>query len=182
MAKYSNKLALEIAEIYGMGKATIEEICTRFDITKTTFFDWIKKKPYFSDSIELYKEQRRQNIGDMALNALELLLTKHEYTEEKIEYETYVDPVTKAEKQKVVSVSRTKKFIMPNQAMTKFALINAKKDEWKDSSHIDHTTKGESMGFGSFLQQTKPLTDDDKSVKPLIDVEEMEVYVPDHRE
>nr|GFB36020.1 hypothetical protein [Tanacetum cinerariifolium] len=182
--KYTAAMGLQMAEIYGMGRAKVEEICKQFEISTATFFQWQIDFPEFSDAISHFKNARRENIGDMALNGLELLLTKHEFEEVQTEYETYIDPVTKQEKAKVIGIKKTKKFVMPSQAMVKFALINVKDKEWKDSSHIDHTSGGEALGFSTFLMQTKA-----KLEKPAEEgkpeeakVENVDYYVPTHRE
>jgi len=177
--KYSVKLGNEIAEIYGMGRATVEEICKQFLISHDTFFSWKKKFPEFSDTIAHYEFIRRQNIGAMALNGLAILLEKHEYTEEKTIYETYMDGG--AQKTRVVGIQRTKKFTLPNARMVEYALNNIKPDEYKNASHIDHTSKGESLGFGTFLQQTKPKDSGNHTPPHKVDIEEEETYVPDHR-
>jgi len=95
MAKYNKKLGLQIAELYGMGKAKVVEICERFGINPDTFYDWKKNKPDFSDAISHYENLRLSNLAGMALDGLEVLLNGKTFTERKIIYETYYDPKTK---------------------------------------------------------------------------------------
>lgn len=180
--KYSKALGMQIAEAYGLGRSNIAEICTHFLISHDTFFSWKKKFPEFSDSIAHYENIRRQNLGQMALSGLALLLEKHEFTEEKTIYETYTEDGT--QKLRVVGIQKTKKFTLPNARMVEYALNNIKPEEFKNASHIDHTTKGESLSFGHFLQQTKPTASKDEAPGHTVafEGEAEDVYIPDHRE
>ena len=172
MARYDKNIAEKIAEIYGMGTGTIEEICEEFHISKSTFYEWQKSKLHFSDAIERYKIIRLNNMGRMALKGMETLLTKTEFTEETLLYETQYDKKKQKDVQKIVGIKRVTKTVMPNARIVEFVATNRMPGEWKNTSKIDVTSGGNQLGFGMFLQQTKTKQE----------IDEAEVYTPDHRE
>lgn len=182
MAKYNKKFGLMIAEVYGLGTMGVEEMCTHFQISKETFYAWKRTKPEFSDAIDHFHSIRMENFGQMALSGLALLLSKHEYTEEKIDYVTVKDPNSASgSKQIVKGLSRTKKFIMPNPKMIEMTLNNRLPMYWKTSSKIDVTSNGETLGFGNFLMGTKPaMVKKTEGEEP--EGEQEETYSPTHRE
>lgn len=149
--KYSKKLAKKIVDLYATGEHGVKEICVAAGISLDTFYSWKKLKPEFSEALSEVLDNRLEHIGDLALSGLATLITKQEYTEEKIDYETYVDVLTGTQKQRVKSVTRTKKIILPNNAAIQYALNNVNKEKFRTASSIDHTSNGGAFGFAGFL-------------------------------
>lgn len=184
MAKYSKLMADTIVSLYRDGKHGIKEICEAVDISQDTFHQWKKDKPYFSDALSNVQEQRLYNIGEMAISGLAKLVDIYEYEEKRTDYMPGI--ATEEEKKKgivpkgkVKMMSITKKIIMPSNSMIQYALNNLRSDRFKTASSIDHTTKGQSLGFGEFLQATKPKLTRDAAGN--VEETEEEVYVPTHR-
>lgn len=149
--KYNKKIANKIAELYSTGEHGVKEICIAVGIHIDTFYSWKKTKPEFAEAIDEVLDNRLAHIGDLALSGLAELIKKQEFTEERIEYETFTDPISGKVTQKVKSVTRTKKIILPNNAAIQYALNNVSKDKFRTASSIDHTTNGGAFGFAGFL-------------------------------
>lgn len=157
MAKYSKKLVKLICDELATGNHTIADVCIKVGITETTFYDWKKKKPEFSESLKEVEAKRLEAFANMARSGLAKLLDIHEYEEVTTEFENDKQgkPVIKFQK-------RTKKKIMPNPTAVIFTLTNRDPENWKNRQSID--AKGDfkhSVSFGDFLMQTS--TDDDSS-------------------
>jgi len=127
--KYSKELTEKICKHLKQGN-TINTTCQAVGIHKDTFFDWMKKKSDFSDSIK-----KAQSTADKKVeNALFKMATgTFEYIERH--YETTV-----IDKIKLGTLKKTiKKTLAPNITAQIFYLKNRKPDEWKDKQDIEHS-------------------------------------------
>jgi len=164
--KYSDKIADKIAEDLAEGNLKIEDVCKKNGITKPTFYEWKKSKPYFSNRIKEAYELRLESLGDMADSGLAKLLNGHEYEEVTTVYESGMDkdgniiPVIK--EKKVV-----KKFHMPNATAVLFTKTNRDSENWKHMQYVDHTSKGSKITQDFSGVSTKELLKRAKAIKKL---------------
>lgn len=154
--KWSQALADKIIELYETGKFTILEICKQVDCNKDSYYQWMKDKPYLQNGIDNVRIRRLNAIADRAESGLMKIVDVFEYDEKKTEYENVLvdDPENPGKKKTVAKVkghSVTRKIIMPNARAIEYALNNVRKEDWKNTSHIDHTSGGDSFSFASFL-------------------------------
>ena len=60
MAKYSEDIAKKIVELLESDSYTIAEVCKIVGISRDTFYDWLKTKPDFSDTIKKAEKERME--------------------------------------------------------------------------------------------------------------------------
>ena len=61
MAKYNKRIVDRICELVRADSYTIVEICDKVGISKETYYDWLKKKPDFSDAIKNAQDEFYRN-------------------------------------------------------------------------------------------------------------------------
>lgn len=179
-SKYSDELADHIAELYASGDHHIYEICELIGISKVTFYDWKKNRPYFSNALKEAEDIHRQQRIEKARRGLARLIEGGKFTEEKMiqviePIRTGVDgqgndvfEMRARPKEKVT----TKKFYMPNPASVFFELCNSDSENYRHAQHIDHTTNGKDINTfedlrGKSLDEIEQMVDKISELKTL---------------
>ena len=86
MAKYSQRLAKEVAALIEEDSYTISEICRMMRISRKTFYEWKAAIPEFKKAIEQAEEKRQENLLFIARNSLKKKLEGYTVVEERITY------------------------------------------------------------------------------------------------
>lgn len=76
MAKYNKKIVEKIANLIREDSYPIAEICEKVNISKETYYDWLKTKPDFSDAIKKAEDDFNSLIVVEAKRSL-VKLIKH---------------------------------------------------------------------------------------------------------
>lgn len=157
MAKYSKKRVAHICSLIRKDSYTVEEICSLSDITKETYYSWLKTHPDFSDAVTRARGEFDELIVKEAKNSLRKLVNGYEYEEKKTVYvnHTIKDPDTGKEKQmpKIKEQITTVKHIQPNQGAVEFVLCNKAPGEYKNRQTTEVTGKD-----GKDLIPDRPIT------------------------
>jgi len=121
-----NQETVDILVRHIKGGSTITSACDAVGINKTTFYDWMKTKPNFSNAIK-----KAQSIPNKKV--------------EKALYKSAVGYLTTVAKYQVKGpkgepqTKTIKKKILPNITAMIFWLKNKMPDEWKDKQDIEHS-------------------------------------------
>lgn len=62
MAKYNKKIVENICALIRVDSYTVVEICEQVGISKETYYQWLKTKPDFSDSIKKAQDEFKEDI------------------------------------------------------------------------------------------------------------------------
>lgn len=62
MAKYNKKIVDNICALIRADSYTVVEICEQVGISKETYYQWLKTKPDFSDSIKKAQDEFKEDI------------------------------------------------------------------------------------------------------------------------
>ena len=142
MAKYSKTIASKIYDLLREDSFTISEICKVVGIAECTYYDWVNKKPEFSENIKRAKDDFNVLIVAKASRSLVKLIEGYTVKEEK------TVTVFKGKKNDfgeeigtVKEHSVTDKHIQSNVAATIFALVNRDPDNWKNK--MDNNITGD---------------------------------------
>ncbi|MCC8152963.1 MAG: transposase [Tannerellaceae bacterium] len=109
MAKYSKGLVDSICSLILEDSYSIAEICEKVDITKDTYYRWLKEKSDFSDAIKKAQEEADADRLVECRNSIAKLIKGYDYEETK----TVIIDDGKG-KPKVKERTVTKKHIAPN--------------------------------------------------------------------
>lgn len=131
MTKY-NKRTVEAICAYIRDGDSQKLACKKVGIGDSTFHDWIKAKPEFSESIKKAKEEFQATITGKLEATLWKRAMGYEVTETETEYVSDVDgnPKIKSQKLKV-------KHIQPDTGALIFALTNVAPDKWKNRQRVE---------------------------------------------
>lgn len=129
--KYSEEITEKICKLLKKGN-TITTTCEAVGIHKDTFYEWLKKKPDFTDAIK-----KAQSIADKKVeNALFKMATgTFKYIENHYE-SIIIDKIRPATLKKTI-----KKTLAPNITAQIFYLKNKQPGEWKDVN--EHNVSGQ---------------------------------------
>jgi transposase-like protein len=161
MAKYNKKIVDKICELIESDSYTIAEICEKVGIHKDTYYEWIKNKADFTDSIEKARQRFDEILVKEAKNSLRKLVNGYTVDETKTVYE----PTSKTDstaKPKIKEQTITKKHFQPSVPAVIFALTNKASEEYKNRQHAELTGKD-----GKELIPARVLTK--KEAKELLD-------------
>lgn len=145
--KYSKSLVKQICDELATGHHTIADTCKKVGITESTFYHWKETKSEFLEAIKEAEAKRLESFKNMAISGLATLLTKHEVTEEKTEFEKDENTGLPTP----VKTVKTRKTLLPNPTAVIFTLTNRDPDNWKHKQNVDHTSDGK--GFFDFLTE-----------------------------
>jgi len=131
--KYDKEIVEKICLLIQTDSYTIAEICQQVSINQDTYFDWLKKKPEFSDAIKKAKGE----FNDFLLAECKKSLVKkiQGYTVQEVKSVT-VDtrkldddgnPIYKQKEKTVID-----KHFQPDTAAIIFTLCNRDPDNWKN--------------------------------------------------
>lgn len=140
MAKYSKEIVAKICSLMEADSYTIAEICSLSDINIDTYYDWLKRKPEFSEAIK----KAKVNFNDFLIVECKKSLVKKikGYTVEETKTVTADTgkrddndkPIVKVKERSVV-----KKHIQPDTAAIIFTLCNRDSDNWKNRQENNMT-------------------------------------------
>lgn len=133
MAKYNKKIVDKIADLIREDSYTIAEICEKVNISKDTYYDWLKTKSDFSDAIKKAEDDFHSLIVVEAKRSLVKLIKGYTVQEKKT---VTADTGKKDDEGKpIVRVKEhtvSDKHYQPNTAAVIFALTNRDPDHWKN--------------------------------------------------
>lgn len=133
MARYNKKIVNRICELIETDSFTIEEICNDVGIAKSTYYDWIAKKPDFSDTIKKAEQRFKDGLLPEARHSLKKLVKGYTVTETRT---VTADSGKKNEDGnpivKVKEHTKTEKHFQPSLGAVIFALTNTDPDNWKN--------------------------------------------------
>ena len=141
MARYTQKIKERIRMMYATGEHTNADIQKAVKISKSTWHEWKKEKPDFSDLLKEAEEERFQNELASAKKGLKILLEGGDYTE-----------VTQArnDKGKMVIVKKVTKRIPPSAPAIFFSLVNRNPENYKHATKVGKEPGGD-PGEGSVV-------------------------------
>lgn len=127
--KYSKEIVEKICKCLKEGN-TITATCESVGIHKGTFYEWMKKKSDFSDTIK-----KAKSIADKKVENALFKMATGAFKYEENHYETViVDKIRPATLKKTV-----KKTLAPSITAQIFWLKNRQPDEWKDVQERIHS-------------------------------------------
>lgn len=130
--KYSDALVDKICSLIAKGEHTQKEICDIVGIGTSTWHDWNKEKPEFSEALKRAEALKYERLKAMAVGGLKKLLEGHSYVEETRELRknketgNYEMTVTKS----------VTKFSLPNPTGVIFTLKNLDKLNFEDVQRL----------------------------------------------
>lgn len=134
MARYNNSIKERIAGLIRADSFTVAEICKSVDISKDTYYRWLKEKPDFSDAIKKAREDYEAGILVKCEKSLEKLISGFTYEEIK----------TVKVGEKVREETVTTKLVLPNLGAIIHYQTNRNPEKWKNRQSIsvkDETSK-----------------------------------------
>ncbi len=139
--KYNAEIVKAICDELRNGE-NIERVCVKVGITKTTFFDWIKRKPNFSNAVQKAKDEFSKTIVSKLEKSLWDVAMGYSYEETKTEYTSDKNGNPIISKQ-----TTTTKKVAPNVAALIFALTNRAPEEWKNrqTTEVNANVKAENV-------------------------------------
>lgn len=124
------------------------QIASNMGITVSTFYEWKKKYPEFSDALKRGKE-----VVDIEVeNALLKRALGYKYKETT--RELCIDKNTGKSELRVTKV--VEKEVVPDTTAQIFWLKNRKPEEWRDKREVDTNVKGGVMIVNDIPKQSKP--------------------------
>ena len=133
MAKYNKKIVENICTLISADSYTIAEICEKAGISKETYYQWLKTKPDFSDSIKKAQDRFDELLVVEAKKSLVKMIRGYTVDETRT---TTADTGKKDENDKpIVKVKEhtvTKKHYQPNPTLVIFTLTNKDPDNFKN--------------------------------------------------
>ena len=141
MAKYDKELTEKICSLIKADSYTIAEICIIVDIAESTFYEWQKTEPEFSEAIKKAREEGKAHFVAEAKKSLMKLVQGYTVKEER----TVGTDSGKKENGKVVvkvkEFTTTVKHIAPNPTAIIFTLTNCDPENWKNRQSAELTGK-----------------------------------------
>jgi transposase-like protein len=128
--KYTDEFPV-LVRMYAEQGLTDANIAYKLGIALSTFYDYQKKHPEFSEAL---REGKVVTDGEIE-ESLRMRAKGFEFTEVK----------TEKRNGKVVSVTETTKFFPPDVPAIKMWLGNRNPDEWRDTQKFDLTSGGQPL-------------------------------------
>lgn len=135
--KITPEIIPDIVEDYASGEMRIIDICKKYDIGESTWYDNLNPQsdqynPEFSEAIKKADKNRMDNLADLAETGMKKLLQGYEYEE----ITTVIDPNAGKDENKIKEVKRTKKQVKPDKTIIMFVATNRRPKKWKHRSQI----------------------------------------------
>ncbi|MDH6308607.1 hypothetical protein M2451_000918 [Dysgonomonas sp. PFB1-18] len=135
MAKYSEELTEKIADLIAIELYSVSEVCMVLNISRKTFYSWMKTQPYFREEIEKAQEQRDDVAFSLAMSSLKKKLNNYTLTEEK---DTYIPDEDNPERLIFKSKVIRKKEHLPDLRTIRMVLDRAdKKKAAREKAEIE---------------------------------------------
>lgn len=131
MAKYNKQTVEAICAFIRDGDSQ-RLACKKAGIGESTFFDWVKLKPEFSEKIKKAKEEFQATITGKLEATLWKKAMGYEVTETETEYVT-----DKEGNQKIKSQKTKVKHIQPDTGALIFALTNVAPEKWVNKQKVE---------------------------------------------
>lgn len=166
-----------------------EERISRFvGVEPPTFSGWKSNYPAVAEAIQSGRDSTTLYVKALSKTAegFSYIETTEEWAPPREEVDYLPNPddparpisVIKKIPKKLVSVKKTKKYVVPNVAAIKYALNNRDREHWKESSSLDVTTNGKDLTRGMDLAllsdeeiETLARLEEKATVKPPDDAE-----------
>lgn len=143
MAKYSKSIVRKIASLIKADSYTIAEICQRVGISESTYYEWQKTKPEFSENIKNAEEARMQVfVAEAKKSLLKMIQGYTVYEKKTITVDSGKKDTEGKTMPKIKEQSILEKHFQPNVAAVIFALTNGDPDNWKNRQNSEVTGKG----------------------------------------
>lgn len=152
MSKYSKKIVKRITDLISKDSYTIAEICSYSGIHHDTYYEWLKNKPEFAESVTRARERFDEIIVKEAKESLRKLVNGYEVEEKKV---VYVDSKDRegSSKPKIKEQVTIKKHIQPNPHSVQFVLTNKTAGEYKNYQTNELTGKDGKDLFASLTDE-----------------------------
>lgn len=137
MAKFQDA-APKVLELIEQG-ATYKDAAEQAGIGERTFYDWMRDKPQFSQSVHKAKEVSDRNAVAKVEATLLKLATGYEYEDVRTEYGSEKDPKTGEMKPVIRKQVRVKKIVPASTEAIKFFLSNKAPEVWKNRLEQNNT-------------------------------------------
>ena len=137
MAKYE-QAAPKVLELIENG-ATYKDAAEQAGITEHTFYDWMKSKPQFFQSVQKAKEVGDKKAIAQVEASLLRLATGYEYEDIRTEYESKPNHKTGKAEPVIKKQTRVKKIVPPSTEAIKFFLTNKASEDWKNRIEQNNT-------------------------------------------
>lgn len=164
MAKYNKKIVEQICSMISADSYTIAEICERVKISESTYYEWIKTKSEFSESIKKAQDKLTQDLLIECDRSLVKLIKGYTIQEKKT---VTADTGRKDENDKpIVKVkehSVVEKYYPPSLGAIIHFQTNRDPDNWKNRQ--ENKLSGE-VGIKSSLEALS-----DEELQKIIDGE-----------
>lgn len=155
MARYSKGVADKIFKLVSEDSYTIIEICKIVGIGKSTYYDWKRDKPNFSEGLKKAEEERYEKFAKVAENSLLKKIQGYDVEEVKT---IYVEHEKDPKKAKVKQRTITTKHIQADTGAIIFALTNRNPTKWQNKQYtklgLDEENK---VDFSSLLKQANQI-------------------------
>lgn len=142
MAKYNKTIAAKIFDLFKQDSYTIAEVCKSVGIAESTYYEWVNKKPEFSENIKKAKDEFNGLMVIEAKRSLIKLVRGYFENEERIvtingkKLDENGNPISVVKEHTV-----TTKHFQPNPTAIIFTLVNRDPDNWKNK--MDSNVTGE---------------------------------------
>jgi hypothetical protein len=148
MAKYSQRKAKQIFDLYEKGNYTIAQVCVKVGISERCFYTWQKERAEFAEGIKEAKEIYISKKLVECDQSLERLINGYEYEERKtvIGKDRDGNPVP-------VEQTVTKKHVAPSLGAIIHFQTNRDPENWRNRQTTELTGKN-----GKDLIPDKPMT------------------------
>lgn len=162
--KYNPDTIDLICELLARDTFTIAEICERANITKVTYYEWIKTRPEFAVRVKEAEERRRASFAVYAEKSLLKKIQGYKLTDvtELVDKNGYTEKRT------------TTKEVAPDTTAIIFALTSLRPDVYKNRQTIDSKQEVEHKGTFKGFSAVFPEVD-------IIDMEKLEQKIQENR-
>jgi len=168
MAKYSEKLVMQIVELIEQDMFTVSEICNIMQISRRAFYDWTDNKPEFKEAIEKAREHCEEKLLMNARLAMQKKIEGYTLTETITTYMPDDDDPTQLRiKKKVV---KTKEY-PPNSVNVNRVIERADKqaEEKRYQAKLYKPMKPDIKSIAKFSWESSFPDEDENYTKPDIE-------------
>ena len=135
MSKYNKNIVKHICELVSRDEYTVSEICSIVGIAESTWFDWMKEKTEFSESVQKAKDKLVEKRLAECKKSLYKMITGYEVTESVTEY------VNEGGKPKPKMIRETKKHVQPSLGAIIHYQTNMDPEHWANKQRTEITGK-----------------------------------------